>query len=102
MSGPSIGEVRPSQVITTFGPGSIVDLESLSIIVASTASWRESDAPVIREHRLERALGVERFLAATARNQRRVPVISMTWVGGTTTFRALSGRGSAACCLLFV
>lgn len=64
MSGPSIGEVRPSQVITTFGPGSIVDLETLSIIVASIASWNESEATTIREHRLERALGVEKFLGA--------------------------------------
>lgn len=64
MSGPSIGDVRPSQVITTFGPGAIVDLETLSIIVASTASWSEADAPVIREHRLERALGVDKFLGA--------------------------------------
>jgi hypothetical protein len=64
MTGPSIGEVRPSQIVTTFGPGAIVDLETLSIIVASTASWNEADSPVIREHRLERALGVDKFLSA--------------------------------------
>src|SRR5690349_15678140 len=64
MSGPSIGEVRPSQVITTFGPGAVVDLETLSIIVASTASWNEAGATVIREHRLERALGIDKFLGA--------------------------------------
>src|SRR5262249_11510671 len=64
MTGPSIGDVRPSQVITTFGPGAIVDLETLSIIVASTESWSEADAPAIREHRLERALGVDKFLGA--------------------------------------
>jgi len=64
MTGPSIGEVRPSQIVTTFGPGAIVDLETLSIIVASTASWSESECPVIREHRLERALGVDKFLSA--------------------------------------
>lgn len=64
MSGPCIGEVRPSQVITSFGPGAIVDLQTLSIIVASTASWNEAEAPVIREHRLERALGVAQFLSA--------------------------------------
>jgi len=64
MTGPSIGEVRPSQVITTLGPGAIVDLETLSVVVASTASWNEGDSPVIREHRLERALGVDNFLGA--------------------------------------
>jgi Domain of unknown function (DUF1998) len=64
MTSHSIGEVRPSQIVTTFGPGAIVDLETLSIIVASTASWSEDDSPVIREHRLERALGVDKFLGA--------------------------------------
>ncbi|TGN73464.1 DUF1998 domain-containing protein [Bradyrhizobium yuanmingense] len=64
MSGPSIGEVRPSQLITTFGPGAIVDLETLSIIVASIDAWNEADAEVIREHRLERALGIEKLLGA--------------------------------------
>jgi hypothetical protein len=64
MSGPSIGEVRPSQLITTFGPGAIVDLETLSIIVASIDAWNESEAIVIREHRLEKALGIEKLLGA--------------------------------------
>ena len=30
----AIGDVRPSQLITTFGPGAIVDLQTLSVIVA--------------------------------------------------------------------
>ena len=33
MSKRAIGDVRPSQVITTFGPGAIVDLQTLSVIV---------------------------------------------------------------------
>mgnify|MGYP001287378598 CR=1 FL=1 len=35
----SIGDIRPSQVITTFGPGAIVDLEELSIIVGGIDDW---------------------------------------------------------------
>lgn len=62
----SIGEVRPSQVITTFGPGAIVDLQTLSVIVAGIDSWPIDEADVIHEHRLERALRVARFFPARA------------------------------------
>src|SRR6266481_3950174 len=43
----AIGDVHPSQVITTFGPGAIVDLQTLSFIVACPSGhiddfpWRE-------------------------------------------------------------
>ena len=35
----AIGSVRPSQVITTFGPGAIVDLQMLSVIIAGIDTW---------------------------------------------------------------
>jgi len=57
-----VGDVRPSQVITTFGPGAVVDLQTLSILVAGIDGWPVDDADVIHEPRLERALGVDRFL----------------------------------------
>lgn len=60
----AIGDVRPSQIITTFGPGAVVDLQTLSIIVAGIDDWQtDSDHP-IREPRLERALHVKRFFPA--------------------------------------
>lgn len=31
--------LRPSQIITTFGPGSIVDLPDDSVMVAGTDHW---------------------------------------------------------------
>lgn len=60
----AIGDVRPSQVITTFGPGAIVDLETLSVIVAGIDRWPIDDDLAIHEPRLQRALRVKRFFSA--------------------------------------
>jgi hypothetical protein len=60
----AIGDVRPSQVITTFGPGAIVDLQTLSVIVAGIDRWPIDDDLVIQEPRLQRALRVKRFFSA--------------------------------------
>jgi Domain of unknown function (DUF1998) len=60
----AIGDVRPSQVITTFGPGAIVDLETLSVIVAGIDRWPNDEDLAIHEPRLERALRVKRFFPA--------------------------------------
>lgn len=60
----AIGDVRPSQVITTFGPGAIVDLQTLSVIVAGIDGWRLDENLVIHEPRLQRALKVKRFFSA--------------------------------------
>ena len=64
MSRRAVGDVRPSQVITTFGPGAIVDLQTLSVIVAGIDTWPRDEEMVIREPRLERALRVKRFFPA--------------------------------------
>lgn len=60
----AIGDVRPSQVITTFGPGAIVDLETLTVIVAGIDGWHLDEDLVIHEPRLQRALKVKRFFSA--------------------------------------
>ena len=59
-----VGDVRPSQVITTFGPGAIVDLQTLSVVVAGVDSWQKNDEQRIQEPRLERNLGVKHFYSA--------------------------------------
>jgi hypothetical protein len=59
-----VGDVRPSQVITTFGPGAIVDLQTLSVVVAGVDEWRTNDEQRIQEPRLERNLGVKCFYSA--------------------------------------
>ncbi|MBN8236419.1 DUF1998 domain-containing protein [Halobacillus kuroshimensis] len=59
-----VGEVRPSQYITTFGPGSIVDLPDYSIIMAGINKWpREyvSGARNIEEPRLKKMLNIQQI-----------------------------------------
>ena len=36
-----IGEIRPNQMITTFGPGSTVDAVKDSVTVLDTSYWKE-------------------------------------------------------------
>lgn len=64
MNNKPVGDVRPSQVITTFGPGAIVDLQTLSVVVAGVDAWRKDDDQRIQEPRLERNLGVKHFYSA--------------------------------------
>jgi hypothetical protein len=63
-----VGEVRPSQTITTFGIGSLVDLPNMSVIVMGLDDWPNAHSNEIAEERLLRSarsiLGpqVSRFL----------------------------------------
>lgn len=54
----SVGDLRPSQLITTFGPGSIVDLPRLSALVCGLDAWTVREDLRIAEPRLCAALGV--------------------------------------------
>ena len=47
-----VGELRPSQVLTTFGIGSIVDLPNLSVMVMGLEDWPLKDTVEIGEPRL--------------------------------------------------
>ena len=55
--------LRPSQIITTFGPGSIVDLPDDSVMIAGTEHWFDGYKPhrKISEPRLQAALRVVEF-----------------------------------------
>ena len=37
------GQVRQSKVVTTFGPGSMLDLPNHSVIVGGLESWTKGD-----------------------------------------------------------
>ena len=50
-----VGEVRPSQLLYTYGIGSIVDLPSLSVIVMGLDDWPQNTA-VLSEPRLLNAV----------------------------------------------
>lgn len=47
-----VGEMRPSQVLLTFGVGSLVDLPNLSVLVMGLEDWRTDQAIEIAEERL--------------------------------------------------
>ena len=49
------GSIRQSQVITTYGPGALIDLPTHSAIVGGLDTWPQG-LPEIVEQRLSRAL----------------------------------------------
>lgn len=56
-----VGELRPSQILFTYGIGAITDLPNLSAMVMGLDSWEQVYAPVVNEERLlaavQQALG---------------------------------------------
>lgn len=47
-----VGEVRPSQLLWTYGPGALIDLPSLSVVTLGIDSWDVNRCPPIEEARL--------------------------------------------------
>jgi hypothetical protein len=68
--------IRPSQIITTFGPGSIVDLPDDSVMIAGIEHWPRPRT-TISEPRLQVALGVREFRppATNSEGERDIPYI---------------------------
>ena len=50
-----VGEVRPSQTLTTYGIGSLVDLPNMSVIVMGLDDWPIAHSNEIAEERLLRS-----------------------------------------------
>ncbi len=55
------GKLRPSQLVTQFGPGCLIDLPELSMVLAGLDDWDETKSRHIHEPRLQRLLGVDHF-----------------------------------------
>jgi hypothetical protein len=59
---PPAGEIRQSQIVTTFGAGSMVDLPNKSVIIGGLNHWTVKDCKTIKEERLaqyvQKVLGV--------------------------------------------
>ncbi len=64
---PIFGELRPSQIITTFGPGAVVDLQNVSVVMAGTDFWVTGREQEIDEPRLRSMLRVSRFFSTISR-----------------------------------
>ncbi|WP_137725577.1 DUF1998 domain-containing protein [Prescottella subtropica] len=55
------GAVRRSQLVTTYGVGSMIAIDNESFIVAGIDSWDIGEAPLVYERRLAQILGVKAF-----------------------------------------
>lgn len=70
-----IGEVRPAQLITTFGPGAILDAVKDSVTVLDISYWKNTGNR-ISDVRLSRFLDVDYFLSPRVSNKSDIPVTS--------------------------
>lgn len=59
--GARAGSLRPSQAVTQHGPGSLVDLPTLSMVMLSADVWEMGHARRVDEPRLARRLRVKTF-----------------------------------------
>lgn len=75
MNGKTPGKIRASQLITTFGPGSIVDMPYDSVMIAGTDYWPD-DGEIIREPRLETAMNVPQLRSPRVKGECDVPCLS--------------------------
>jgi len=69
-----VGELRPSQAITTFGIGSIIDLPNLSVMVMGLEDWPLRDTVEIGEQRL--LASVREVLGQQVRSLRSAPIVA--------------------------
>ena len=67
-----VGELRPSQALTTFGIGSIIDLPNLSVMVMGLEDWPLKDTVEIGEQRL--LVSVREVLGQQVKSLRSAPV----------------------------
>lgn len=69
-----LASARQSQLVTTYGVGSLIPVGDESFMVCSIDDWDERRAENIDEPRLARSLGVATFKAPPATGRRDVPV----------------------------
>ncbi len=74
-----LGELRPNQIITTFGPGSIVDAVKDSVTVLDTNYWKDKGKKII-DGRLASYLGVDCFYMPRTSYGGDIPVVSFPYV----------------------
>lgn len=63
-----IGSLRRTQIITTFGPGSIVDMKDFTVTLAGLDKWQAGLDNTINEYNLQRQLKVNYFISPKASN----------------------------------
>lgn len=77
-----VGEIRPSQLLWSYGPGALIDLPSLSVITLGTDRWEKERCLPIEEARLLSA--VRRVLGPQV-DSLRMPPLRKSEDGGRRT-----------------
>ena len=68
-----VGEVRPSQLLWTYGPGALIDMPSLSVVTQGIDHWDLDRCPPVTESRLLAA--VKRILGPQVESMRMPPYV---------------------------
>src|SRR5437763_6893982 len=79
-----VGEVRPSQSLTTFGIGSLIDLPNLSVLVMGLEDWPIARSEEIGEERL--MVSVQRVLGGQVQKLLTPPRGDETFVAQSNWF----------------
>lgn len=74
-----LGEIRPNQLITTFGPGSIVDAVKDSVTILDLNYWKEKGKKII-DGRLASYLGVDCFYMPRTSYSGDIPVVTFPYM----------------------
>ena len=72
MSKTRVGEVRPSQLLWTYGPGALIDLPNLSVVTMGIDRWERARCQPVQEARL--LANVRRVLGAQVESLRMPPL----------------------------
>jgi hypothetical protein len=72
MSKTPVGEVRPSQLLWTYGPGALIDLPNLSVVTMGIDRWEQGRCQPIQESRL--LTNVRRVLGDQVESLRMPPI----------------------------
>lgn len=70
-----LGEVRPNQLITTYGPGSLMDAKNDSVTILDIDYWKDTGKTIV-DNRLANYLGVYNFKTPKATEYDDLPVVS--------------------------
>ena len=73
-----LGELRPNQIITTFGPGSVVDAVKDSVTILDISYWKQKGQKII-DGRLASYLGVDCFYMPRTSFSGDIPVVTFPY-----------------------
>ena len=73
-----LGELRPNQIITTFGPGSVVDAVKDSVTILDIPYWKDKGKKII-DGRLASYLNVDAFYMPRTSFAHDIPVVTFPY-----------------------